>query len=106
MTLYENIISFGFALPIAGAFMSARAIRPGYGGYALSIAIGLLLGTFCAWTIWKAGDTILRSIAAWKYSDSQKEWIFGLAYFSAFAWAVCGFLLGLSTSSVLLRFAL
>ena len=103
MTLWDILVGLGFSLPLGGALGAAKAIRPAPMGYALAAVAGLLLGICCAWTIWATGKAIFTRIQRRSDSDSRKEWIARVTYFSAIVWAVFGLLLAEWTSSALIR---
>jgi hypothetical protein len=69
---------------IASAVLSAKHARAGFGGYALAITIGLLLGVCNALAVYKLGEAVAGRSTA--YSQSLGRWRFRALYFAAALW--------------------
>jgi hypothetical protein len=88
-------------MPIAGALASAKLAKVGFGGYALTITIGLVLGVCCGWTMRTVGKTVAAHIR--KHSESLHERYFRALYFAAMLWIVFALFLGQWVSSAVMR---
>ena len=105
-TLWQLLILLCFAATVGGALASAKLAKVGFGSYALNIAIGLLLGACCAWTMWvmhKIFVTNLRRRPDWEHWASQHEWFYVAFYFTKILWIVFAAFLGRWVSSAILR---
>ncbi len=101
MTLWDLLIAFCFAMPIAGALASAKLAKAGFSGYALAITSGLALGACFVWTIWTAGNTVDAYIK--RQPVSLRERYIRALYFGAILWLVFGLFFGSWVTSVLIK---
>jgi|SRR5215472_12937348 len=104
VALWDLLLTLCFAMPVAGAFTSAKHLRVGLGGWALAASLGLTLGLCCAWTMEVTGATLSAHVQA--KSLSLREWYLRALYFAGMLWIVFAGFLGAWTSLVLLRLLL
>lgn len=102
MSLWDLLIAICFAMPIGGALASAKIAKVGFGGYSLSITMGLVVGVGCAWTMQTIGKTVVLHIR--RHPESEHERYFRTLYFAAMLWMVFALFLGEWLSLALLRF--
>jgi hypothetical protein len=103
VTLWDLLIALCFAMPIGGALASAKLAKTGFVGYALSVAVGLVLGLLLAWIMRTVGKIIAARIK--QSPRSPEERYFRVLYFAAMLWIALGLFLGGWLSSVAMRFA-
>jgi hypothetical protein len=100
MALWHVLILMCFAAPIGTSLVSAQYARVAPGGYALAIAIGLVVGGGCSWTMWithrTVGDYIQRH-------SNHPEGSFRAFYSAKILWIAFAGFLGFWLSSALLR---
>jgi len=74
---------------MGGALASATLAKAGVGGYVLAIAVGLVVGVCCAWTMWIVHKIVVTSLHRrpdWEHS----EWFLRAFYFSKIFQRSCG----------------
>lgn len=89
---------------IVVAVESAKHAKAGFGGYALGIAIGLLLGVFNFWVItskvFDAVDNLLEGS-----SERVKQWCLGALFLAVVLWVFLAGVIGEWVTSAVLRLA-
>lgn len=91
-------------MPIGGALASAKLAKADLTGYALSVAVGLILGLLLAWIMREVGRIIAAHIK--RQPELVQERYFRALYFTATLWIVLGLFLGSWVSSAAMRFVL
>src|SRR5438105_2050434 len=92
-------------MPIGGALASARLAGVGFGGYVLTIIVGLVVGGCCSWTMWSTHKIVVTKLQRRPDSEhSVSEWYFRAFYFSKIVWIGFALWLGVWLSSLLLGF--
>jgi hypothetical protein len=101
VTLWHLILAWCFLCPISGALVSARNVKPGFGGYALAVLVGSALGAISIWTM----ETLRRMVAERAEGDrlSTQKWPVRALYFSAMLWIIFTSWAGYWTTSTLRR---
>jgi hypothetical protein len=97
-TLLTLISSLTFLL---AAVVTAHNAKVAFGGYAVAIAVGLVLGLSNAWALERvaavAGDRLERE------SEKFREWCLGVLYVAAAVWALVAASLGAWITSAAMR---
>jgi hypothetical protein len=98
LTLFHLFVMTCFVLPVIGAWAEAKIFKAGFGGYAVVLSAGLLLGIGCAYGMF---ETVLRVAAK---TDQPWNSIYSVAPFiAAVAWTLAALFLGIFVASFLLR---
>jgi hypothetical protein len=84
MTLWNLLNAICFFIPVAGAISESRDAKTGLSGYALAIAVGVVLGMGCTWIMWSVGERIGASVKP--YSHSRQERHLRILYVGAVVW--------------------
>jgi hypothetical protein len=104
VALWHLLILICFVMPIGGALASAGLAGVGFGGYVLTIVVGLVVGVCCSWAMWFAHKIFVTKLQ--RHLDlehSVSEWYFRAFYFSKIVWIGFALWLGAWLSSLLLR---
>ena len=104
MTLWHLLEGVCFIAPISGAIASSSLAKVGFGGYLLALAIGIGLGVACAWTMFRAGRSIVARIR--KQPDLVQERYFRGLYCAAILWIILALFIGHWVTAAVLRLAL
>jgi hypothetical protein len=106
VALWDLLTGICFAAAVGCALASARIAKVGFGGHALAITIGIVLGGLCAWTMRAVAKTVVANFqrrSNWEHSVSLQKWFFRALYFAALLWIVFAGFLGGRLSLALLR---
>jgi hypothetical protein len=101
VSLWDLLTVLCCEMPIVGAVESAKLARVGFGGYAVAVCVGLLLGLGCAYIMRRAGKTVATCLQG--RSASMREPYFRALYFGAMVWIVFALFLGGWAASASLR---
>jgi len=104
--LWQLLILICLAMPIGTALASAKYAEVGLGGYALALAVGLVVGVACAYVMWATHKIVVSNLGGRRErerSTSQREWYFGAFYLAKIFWILFAGLLGGWASLSLLR---
>jgi hypothetical protein len=101
VSLWDLLTVLCCAMPVAGALRSAKFARAGFFGYTFAIAVGLLLGLGCAYSMRTVGKTVAAHLEG--NSASVRERYLRALYFTAMMWIVLALFLGSWASSALLK---
>jgi hypothetical protein len=71
MALWDSLNLVCFLIPVAGAISEARDVKTGVSGYALAIAIGIVLGITCTWIMWSVGERIGALVSLIRIQDKN-----------------------------------
>jgi hypothetical protein len=83
--------------------VATKLAKVGFGGYALTVTIGLALGVCCTWAMRAACNTVVAHTK--RRSESVQEWYFRALYLATMPWIFFSGLLALWVSSAFLRLA-
>src|SRR5262245_3892967 len=106
MALWQLLILICVALPLGSALASARSMNVEAGGYALTGAVGLAVGTCCGWIMWKTHRVVVDSMRRSPTLEpnlAKQEWGFRAFYLAKVVWIGFAGFLGFWLSSALLR---
>ena len=81
--------------------MTTKDARAGFGGYALAIAIGLVLGVCNAAVLERVGAA--AHDRSQRYSERLREWWLGALYVAVVAWVLVAGFLGAWLTSLAIR---
>ena len=97
-TLLTVISSLTFLVAAVG---TAQIAKVGFGGYAVAMVIGTVLGACNAWALQRVAAAVVdRSV---RYSEKLREWCLGVLYVAAAVWALLAAFLGAWITSAAMR---
>jgi len=101
MALWDLMTALCLVMPIAGALAVVKDTQKGWAGNILAVAIGLVLGGLCAWTMRAVGNKFAVNASPGK--ASQRPWHFRILYGAAMLWVVVALFLGSWATEMLLH---
>jgi hypothetical protein len=107
MSIWDLLTTICFFMPVGGALTAAQQVRVGWGGYALAIAFGVLLGVLSAWLMRVVAEKAAarvegRAVQRESGPQSTRTFFRGL-YLAALAWIAIVGVVGQWASSLILR---
>ena len=104
MKLWQLLIGVCFSAAVGGALAPPRIANAGVAGYMLAIAVGVTVGVFCSWIMWRMHEALvpnlLRRLEA---GDPLAEWYGCAFYVSKVWWIMLASVFGYWVSATLLR---
>lgn len=100
VALWDLLLVVCVAAPVGAALTPARITHVGFGGYALVIAVGFVVGVCGAWMMNTAGANVAARI---ERTSEVRERYFRSLYLAAMLWMVLTTFLGGWLSSIVLR---
>ncbi len=98
--LWTILSGISFFSCIFIAVRAARDAKPSFGGYALSVAIGLALGGVFAWTTWSIGKRGYTALET--RSEARQKLYVDVLYFATLFWIfIAAYITSLVTSAVM-----
>jgi hypothetical protein len=86
---------------IASSVVAAKQASAGFGGSALAVIIGLVLGACNAWALYRVGEAVGGRVQ--RSSTALQEWSLGALYLAAAAWALITPFVGVRVTSAAMR---
>jgi hypothetical protein len=97
MTLWHFMMLVAFFTPVWGALTSARSAGKGWIIYALALAIGVLVGSICAWAMQRSFRVVQMSGS----TRAHGSWCFRALYTAAPLWIGVAGLVGFWLTRIL-----
>jgi phosphate/sulfate permease len=102
MTLWMLLESIVFFIAVIGALDSAKRVGVVFGGYALAIIAGLVVGACCALAMSRLGRVVGTRVSKLQ-PMSRQRWYFRALYASGMLWIFLAAILGKWIALGLLR---
>jgi hypothetical protein len=102
MTLWMLLESIVFFIAVIGALGSAKRVGVVFGGYALAIIAGLVVGACCALAMSRLGRVVGTRVSKLQ-PMSRQRWYFRALYASGMLWIFLAAILGKWIALGLLR---
>lgn len=84
MSLWHILVAICFLTPVVAALGMATDAKKGFLGYAIAVALGLVMGVISTRLMWASGKIVGEWIT--RRSESLQEWYFRALYFAAVIW--------------------
>jgi hypothetical protein len=101
--LWTILNAICFLVCILGSVGAARHAKTGLIGYALAVAIGLVLGGAFTWIMWMVGKRVAVTIRP--YEDARQKLYSGVLLFAAALWILLALFVADHLTSVTMRLA-